>query len=272
MECKMTEEQPQPEETEGQGTDEQVADVQGTDEQPQEDVQEQLKPKKTIDERVAELKKQTWEAREAQRQLASDREALEAEKTKIAEQKQNSLVEPNEDNYDDYNKFKADSKNYYAQKAAFDAEELSKNHIAQERQNQQAVTLQREWEYKKAQASEKDPNFIVNENKVDMAFRTYRTHPIVAQSLIKSDMSTELITFLGNNIETAERIATMPAQDALVELGMLKATLSTKPTKKITNAPAPINPVTGGGGAPQDLNRKSFADFEAQRNKELSGQ
>ena len=74
----------------------------------------------------------------------------------------------------------------------------------------------------------------------------------VADALMQSESGPELIYHLGTHLDMADRIANMSPQTAMMELGKLSATLNSKPAVKLSNAPAPIEPLTSGGSIPKE--------------------
>ncbi len=68
----------------------------------------------------------------------------------------------------------------------------------------------------------------------------------VADAIMRSDVSAEIVYHLGTNLSKADAIASMSPAMALFEVGKLAAKLSAKPTIKTSAAPDPIDPVKSG--------------------------
>ena len=77
----------------------------------------------------------------------------------------------------------------------------------------------------------------------------------MAQAIRTSDIGPEIAYYLGSNPKEAERISRLSGILQAKELGKVEAKLaSDPPTKKTSNAPAPITPVTtrSAGGSSYD--------------------
>lgn len=93
---------------------------------------------------------------------------------------------------------------------------------------------------------------------------------IVSQDLsllvLESDRSADIAYHLGKNPALALQLSQMPPIMAARELGRLEAALSVPAPKTQSNAPAPINPVTGKGAtAAKSPDQMSLAEFAAWR-------
>jgi len=72
----------------------------------------------------------------------------------------------------------------------------------------------------------------------------------MAEAITSSELGPEILYHLGLNPKEADRISRLSPILQAKEIGRIEAKLvSDPPTKKTTNAPAPINPVTPGGAA-----------------------
>lgn len=81
----------------------------------------------------------------------------------------------------------------------------------------------------------------------------------------------DIAHYLATNKAEAARIAELPPRTQAKEIGKLEAKLSAeppKPTKKITNAPAPIEPVGGSDASTKDIHEMSFSEYEKKRNEQ----
>ena len=70
---------------------------------------------------------------------------------------------------------------------------------------------------------------------------------VMADVMSQSDIGPDIAYHLGKNPELAQSIAGKPAHLQAAEIGRLEVKLSQKPAKQTTKAPAPIQPVGGGG-------------------------
>lgn len=91
--------------------------------------------------------------------------------------------------------------------------------------------------------------------------------PVIAQTLLDSDVAPKLMAYMTSNPEEVERISTLSPARQAAELGKLEMKLSSAPVKT-TKTPAPITPVGGGGKSSRDLGTLSMDDYIAQRNKQ----
>lgn len=84
---------------------------------------------------------------------------------------------------------------------------------------------------------------------------------VMAEAIVDSEVSVKLALHLQNNPDDASRIAALPAARQAAEIGKLEVKLSAPPaTKKPSNAPAPITPVSSKGNVvTEDLYDPKFA-------------
>lgn len=88
----------------------------------------------------------------------------------------------------------------------------------------------------------------------------------MAEALIDSDVAPQLMAYMSANPEEVERIAKLSAARQAVELGKLEVKLQAPP--KTTKAAPPISPVGSKGSTAPDLDRMSFAEYKAFREKQ----
>ena len=101
----------------------------------------------------------------------------------------------------------------------------------------------------------------------------------MAQAIRASDIGPEIAYYLGSNPKEADRISRLPGILQAKELGKVEAKLaSDPPTKKTSNAPAPITPVTtrsAGGPAydttdPRSIKTMSTSEWiAAERQRQI---
>jgi len=229
---------------------------------------ESPKPKKTIDERLAELKRQTWEAREAQRQLAEAQAKLQQ-----VQQEEEALEEPNIDNYNDDDSYKKDLQKFYHKKASIEIAKQLKEQQVQQQQAKELSDTMAMWDFKRTQEIERNPNFEQNEIRFGTTLRQL-TSPqnaaLLAQAITTSPNGVHLVNYLANHTKEIEKIAKLSPMSAAMELGVINAKLS-QTTKKITTAPTPVSPVNGSSAPVSDLSKMSYADYEAKMNRQEFG-
>lgn len=98
---------------------------------------------------------------------------------------------------------------------------------------------------------------------------------IMAQAIIKSDAGPEIAYYLGKNPAEAVRISKIPDQIKRVsEIAKIESKV-TRPTKKVSNAPSPINPVVPKGTSsnyaasdPRSLDHMSTSEWIQKRREE----
>jgi hypothetical protein len=90
----------------------------------------------------------------------------------------------------------------------------------------------------------------------------------MVNSLVEAENAPDIVYFLGNNLDEAERIAKLPAYAQAKEIGKLEDKLSAKKPVKTSNAPEPIKPLGNGTSAPVDLAKVSMDDYMKHRLKD----
>ncbi len=223
------------------------------------------KKKTTIEERVATLKEKTWEMREAERKANKAIERLEQ-----LQNKTETLVKPDINNYDNDESYHNDVSTYYEKLAQQNA---VKNHNEKLQQDKQQTITNRNlsnWEVAKNEEMEKDPNFELAEMNVGRVFRKYKAEHL-AQVVTASKKGVQIIQYLNANKEVLNNITSLSPIEAVKELGAIEYKLKSKPTKKTTTAPAPVSPSTSAGSAPKDLSKLNDLDYAAERDRQRAG-
>ena len=82
----------------------------------------------------------------------------------------------------------------------------------------------------------------------------------VASALMQSENGAELIYHLGKHLDTADALAKMSPEMAMMELGRLSSNLSTKPEIKTSAAPDPIEPVKAGSSLNSEVGDEMSMD------------
>lgn len=96
-----------------------------------------------------------------------------------------------------------------------------------------------------------DPSLKINEAMVEF--------------ISESDVGPDVAYYLGKHPSTAAKIADMSPMKAARELARIEAEVSSKPTVKTSNAPAPITPVGNRGSVQQSLANMDFAEYKKTR-------
>jgi hypothetical protein len=86
-----------------------------------------------------------------------------------------------------------------------------------------------------------------------------------------SDIAPDILIYLEEHRDEALKMRNMPPVRAAREIGKLEYKLSSQPKptiQKVSQAPAPITPVTPSGPQVADLEKVSMDDFVKKRNGE----
>ena len=259
------EEQPLVEEEVQEQTQEEEVQIEQNHEEQESEEPQKEKPKKSLDERLKELSHKTWEMRETERRVKEERE-------KLAELQKNfqDIKPPNPDDFDDVDQFNLKKAQYDQQIIDQKAEEMAQKKFQKFQKEQAENEFYRNWQAEKIKATEKDPNFITYENKVERVLNIYDRLPY-AQMILQSDKAADVITYFGKNDDHLDRFASLPPEKAHKEIAVLEYKLGQKPIKKTTLPPEPISSVEGGTSASKDPSKMSFIEFEKYMNKKQYG-
>lgn len=85
----------------------------------------------------------------------------------------------------------------------------------------------------------------------------------LAELILESDASHDVVYFLGQNPERGHALSSMSPVQAARELGKIEAQLKLPRAKTVSSAPNPINPVKGNAGPSKVPD--SFAEWKAKR-------
>lgn len=100
---------------------------------------------------------------------------------------------------------------------------------------------------------------------IDKSLQAFGQLPLseyAADIISESDRAVEIANYLGRNPAVAQRLVNLPPHFQGAEIGRLESMLAAQPTKRISQAPAPVNTVSGGVGSPGvDLGSLSMADY-----------
>ena len=92
----------------------------------------------------------------------------------------------------------------------------------------------------------------------------------MVEALTSSDKGPEILYHLGRNPQEAARICQLPPIAAAREIGKIEAKIALTPPRKTTNAPPPINTLSGAGtGAVTDQDSMTTNDWMEARRKQL---
>ena len=105
--------------------------------------------------------------------------------------------------------------------------------------------------------------------ELDASLNAFARLPLSEQAadlIVESDKSVEIANFLGRNPQEAIRIAKLHPAYQGAEIARIEARVSAQPIKRISQAPAPVQTVSGGpSNAGVDLGSLSMADYMKAR-------
>lgn len=210
---------------------------------------EERKPNPKLERRFSEITKQREAAREEARREREAREALEA-RLRDLEAKANPAPEPakpNEDQepqpseFEDAFEYAKSLADWSAKKALRERDKQEADRKRAEEESQRHKT----WADKvaKAKAELQDFDDIVASSDVAVSNE-------VRDAIMESDVGPQVLYYLADNPEFANKLAAMPSLKALREIGKLEARLEkSEPKQEVnsvaakSNAPAPISPL-----------------------------
>ena len=213
--------------------------------------QETKKALKGVQKRIDELTRARYEAEERGRQEAEQARQEAAYWRQMAEQAKQQIGPPRSDQFQDYEQFLRAT-------AAFEAQKVTEERIAAERQQawqyqqaqmRQAQEAQARAQYeatiqhKVAEAEKKFPDFV--EVVTSPELPGLQGTPAFG-AILESEMGAEVMYYLGKNPARAHQIVSLSPLAQVREIGRIEASLSTG--KSVTQAPPPpssVNAQTG---------------------------
>lgn len=231
-----------PDQAEGDGPD---------DAQASEAAKTLQKRKQTAKDRIGEL---TRQKRDAERDAAQLRKRLE----RYEEQAQ----EPDPAKYDDLDKLSSDQ----AASAAAKMRKAELEADATDASERATQARQAEWAARVAAFKEEAPDFEQVAFSPNVPVTTQ-----MAEILTDSDHGPAVAYYLGNNPLEAAEIAQLSEREQAMAIGRIEGQLSQKPVRRVTQAPEPVQTVSGKSpGAIPDLNKMSMKEYAAFRNAEAN--
>lgn len=209
---------------------------------------EERKPNPKLERRFSEITKQREQAREEARKEREAREALEA-RLKELETKVNPVPEskPDEDTEPMPSQFE-DAFDYAKALADWSTKKALRERDKQEadrRRAEEEAQKHKGWADRIAKAKAVLPDFDDMVASSDVVVSNE-----VREAIIDSDVGPQVLYYLAENPEFADKLAKMSAPSALREIGKLEARLEkSEPKQEVntvaakSNAPAPISPL-----------------------------
>jgi hypothetical protein len=228
---------------------------------------EKPKPRGGFQRRIDELTAERHRLNAQNEQLLK---ILEQSKGQAPQQTQPSDAPPDINSYARYEEYLA----AHARWSARQEYRVIQQETAQQTQRQQEAQRQAEqarelqetaagWQSTVERGETKYPDFyeVVHDPSVPI-------HPVMVQPIVTSEIGDEIAYYLGKNKAEARRIAALTPVAMIREIGKLEATLSKTGAK--SNAPQPINPLTGRkAGSDKPSPDDDMKTWIAKRNREL---
>lgn len=235
---------------------------------PAENAKEEAEKESGVQKRINELTK-SWRTEERQKQaIAAENAELKRqlqERQAVQTTTQSAALPKLKDfNYDE-DAHAAALESYFESKAT----DSIQSYLAKQEQKKESDTMQETLE-KVFQAHEKRAAEFAKTNAdfhqaVDSLASVVSFHPAVAQVIGESEVSPQILYYLANNLDEADRIVHMPVHLATAQIARIEARLSSSAAKTISNAPPPTTQIRGGSVVSTDPAKLSDADWYKQR-------
>ena len=217
------------------------------------------------------LKEQTYHRRQAEREA----EALRKEN---AELKARTAIksEPDPEDYSDRNKYAEDREAWKKAETAKIKAETEKEIRQKQQQEAQEAQLEKQKEgYLKSRAEvmKDDPKYHEYEKDIDKVVEAFEAPEIQDLILAASKQGPLIVSYLGQNPDELEEIASASPRERVFRMGKLIAKLEAKPAKTISTAPNPTRSEKGSAprtpapsGKAYDPSKESFREYSARIN------
>lgn len=236
------------EQVEEAATEEAVEEVEETEEEVEAAPEEEEEPKKPalpkgVQKRIDKITRQRYEAerqvQELQQQLAQRPEPQPA-----------STEKPTLEQFDyDDAKYMEALTDWKVEQAL----EARKQKEAETQQRSQQDQIYQEFESKRQHTLVQGIQAYEDFEDVVLDNPNLVITPQMAGIITDSEVGHEVAYHLGNNPDEAAKIAQLPPLKQAAAVAKIEARLSVKPAKKISKAPAPVNPVGAKGSSPSEL-------------------
>lgn len=227
------------------------------------------KPNK-VQERINQLTREKYEERQKRAELEERLKKLESQQPQKAPEVAQA---PKEDDFDSYSDYQSAQEKYLADRAANAAYERLK--AEQEAAKEQTSEQQRQEEIK-AKRAKFDENLTAKrtnfENFEEVAYGHEFMDMGLAEMIFDMDKGPEVAYHLGSHLDEAERIFSLSPIERARELTKLEFQVEQLKPKKVSDAPDPINPLSGSSErvADKDPDDMTTDEWLAWRNKNLA--
>ena len=167
-------------------------------------------------------------------------------------------VAPARDNFKDDDAYIAAQIEHLAEQRA--AAKIAERELARRAEKQSEAFIE-----KAEKAGEKYPDF-----QTVVANPSLRINDAMVEFITDSDLGADVAYFLGKNPLKASQIAEMTPVKAARELTRIEAEIAARPKPRHSNAPAPINPISGSAGgskSPAEMSDAEYAKWRAKGRK-----
>jgi len=221
---------------------------------------EERKQNPKLEKRFSELTKQREQAKAEAQAERQQREALETrlrvlEQQAIPQQVKNIDEEPQPGQFQDAFEYAKALAQYSTEKALNERDQQEANRKANE--ERQKVIQSWSTKLEKVKADMPDYDDIVSTANVVVS-------DDIRDSILESDVGPRILYHLAEDLEYAQKLASMPTRKALVEIGKLEKLYEKNEAKQETvvksRAPAPIKPLRAGNGQ-ADIPINSSGEF-----------
>lgn len=183
-----------------------------------------------------------------------------------AEKPQASDKEPQREDYSDLESYQKALAEHVAKRTIREHQRQEEESRKQSQARSEQAKRVQAWESHVEKASEKyedGEDVLSHFLHSDLQF-----HPYALDAILESDHGSEIAYYLGKHEEEASRIARLSPARQASEIGKLETKLSEAP-KKVSSAPAPIEPVKGGGAETGLRDDIPMSEWIKRRNKQL---
>lgn len=230
--------------------DEIIAESVPAEEESIDKVEKEVESSKGFQKRVDKLTKQKYDEKARADKLQAQLDAIEAEK--------NKLTKPTLEDYsfdeDEYNKA---NHAYISQQAVNDYQQTQAeaSKLAADQAEQTA----------KQEVFNAQVEALGKADFMEVANSIPELPEGIAMALMSDDNGAALIYQIGNDIELANRLATMTPAQAFMTIGRLDVNnVGEKKQVKVSSAPAPVKGIKASGSStPKDIDKMTMAEFMA---------
>lgn len=240
-------------------------------------------PKKVnkVQERINQLTREKYEGRQANEKHEKEKQELRAELAAIKSTISNhvdpdTIVAPNEDDFDTHAEYHTANAKYYADVSANAANERITASNASNAEVVKQDQRQKELEAKKTVFEKKLESIRGNfEDFEDVAYGNTQFMDLdLAEQIFDLDKGPEVAYHLGSHLDEAARIFALTPVQRARELTKLEFQVEALAPKKVSDAPDPLNPL--GNNEKVDVNGKdgenlSTDEWQAWRNQQVHG-